>query len=63
MLHRAALVRTDVSEERIASNIRVKRIGMLGTTLAVTLFPAIPFSLQIKVAERIYGVSVFHLLN
>jgi hypothetical protein len=36
MLHRAALVRTDVSEERSASFIRVTRIGELGTTLAVT---------------------------
>jgi hypothetical protein len=31
-----ALVRTGVSEERIASIIRVTRIGKLGTTLAVT---------------------------
>jgi hypothetical protein len=30
------LVRTDVSEELSASFIRVKRIGELGTTLAVT---------------------------
>jgi hypothetical protein len=30
------LVRTDVSKERIASIIRVKRIGELETTLAVT---------------------------
>jgi hypothetical protein len=29
------LVRTDVSEERIASIIRVKRINELGTTLAI----------------------------
>jgi hypothetical protein len=29
MLRRVALVRTDVSEERIASVIRVKRIGEL----------------------------------
>jgi hypothetical protein len=36
MLHRVALVRTDVSEERSASFIRVTRIGKLGTTLAVT---------------------------
>jgi hypothetical protein len=36
MLRRVALVRTDVSEERSASLIRVKRIGELGTTLAVT---------------------------
>jgi hypothetical protein len=36
MLRRVALVRTDVSEESISSIIRVKRIGELGTTLAVT---------------------------
>jgi hypothetical protein len=35
ILHRVALVRTDVSEEHIASIIRVTRIGELGT-LAVT---------------------------
>jgi hypothetical protein len=34
MLHRVALVRTDVSEEPSASFIRVTRIGELGTTLA-----------------------------
>jgi hypothetical protein len=34
MLRRVALVRTDVSEERSASIIRVTRIGELGTTLA-----------------------------
>jgi hypothetical protein len=35
ILHRLAVVRTDVSEERIASIIRVTRIGELGTS-AVT---------------------------
>jgi hypothetical protein len=35
MLHRVALVRTDVSEELNASFIRVTRIGELATTLAV----------------------------
>jgi hypothetical protein len=35
MLHRVVLVRTDVSEERSASFIRVTRIGELGTSLAV----------------------------
>jgi hypothetical protein len=35
MLRRVALVRTDVSEERIASSIRMT-MGELGTTLAVT---------------------------
>jgi hypothetical protein len=36
MLSSVALVRTDVSEERNASFIRVTRNGELGTTLAVT---------------------------
>jgi hypothetical protein len=36
MLRRVALARTDVSEERSASFIRVTRIGELGTTLAIT---------------------------
>jgi hypothetical protein len=36
MLHRVALVRTDVSEELSASFIRVTKIGELVTTLAVT---------------------------
>jgi hypothetical protein len=36
MLHRVALVRTDVSEELSASFISVTRIGELGTALAVT---------------------------
>jgi hypothetical protein len=36
MLHYVALVRTDVSEERGASFIRVTRIGERGTTLIVT---------------------------
>jgi hypothetical protein len=34
MLRRVDLVRTDVSEERSASFIRVTRIDELGTTLA-----------------------------
>jgi hypothetical protein len=36
MLRRVALVRTDISEECIASIIMVTRIDVLGTTLAVT---------------------------
>jgi hypothetical protein len=36
MLRRVALVRTEVSEERIVFIIRVTRIGQLGKTLAVT---------------------------
>jgi hypothetical protein len=36
MLHRVALVKTDVSEELSASFIRATRIGELGTPPAVT---------------------------
>jgi hypothetical protein len=36
LLRRVALVRTDVSEDHVASIIRVTRIGGLGKTLAVT---------------------------
>jgi hypothetical protein len=36
MLRRVAFVKTDVSEERTASIIRMTGIGELGTTLAVT---------------------------
>jgi hypothetical protein len=36
MLRRVTLVIIDVSEERIASVVRVTRIGELGTMLAVT---------------------------
>jgi hypothetical protein len=36
MLRSVSLVRTDVSQERSASIIKVSRIGELGTTLAVT---------------------------
>jgi hypothetical protein len=34
MLHRVALVRTDVSEELSISSIGVTRVGEIGTTLA-----------------------------
>jgi hypothetical protein len=37
MLHRVALVRTDVSEELSSSFIRVTRIGELGKTLGTNL--------------------------
>jgi hypothetical protein len=38
MLHRVALVKTDVSEELSASFIRVTRIGELGTMLKISGF-------------------------
>jgi hypothetical protein len=47
MLRREALVRTDVSEEIIASVIIVERIRELGTALAVTA-KVIPISLIIS---------------
>jgi hypothetical protein len=37
-----ALVRTEVSEERIASIIIVTRIGELGTTLAISSKGSVP---------------------
>jgi hypothetical protein len=46
---RMALVRTDVSEERIASIIKVKRISDLGTALAV---PSTWSTLQSKIRIR-----------
>jgi hypothetical protein len=42
ILRRVALVRTDVSEERIVYIIRVTRIGELGTKLAVTSNRSVP---------------------
>jgi hypothetical protein len=36
MLHHMALIRTDVSEERISSIIKVTRVDEIGTTLVVT---------------------------
>jgi hypothetical protein len=36
MLHRMAVVRTDVLEEPIAPIMRVSRLGELGRTLTVT---------------------------
>jgi hypothetical protein len=42
ILLRVALVRTDVSEEHIASIIRLTSIGLLGRTLAVNQQPKHP---------------------
>jgi hypothetical protein len=39
MLHRVAVVRTDIWKELSASFIKMTRIGELGTTLAVTNSP------------------------
>jgi hypothetical protein len=50
-LRHVDLVRTDDSEERIASIIRVTRIGVLGT-LAVTLMTEALHSSEISVFTR-----------
>jgi hypothetical protein len=42
MFRRVALVRTEVSEELIASITRMARIGELGTRLAVTSYRRTP---------------------
>jgi hypothetical protein len=42
MLRRVALVRTDVSEERSASIIRVTRFGELGTLAVTSIVPSSP---------------------
>jgi hypothetical protein len=49
MLQRVPLVRTDVSEERIASII--KRLGKLGTTLAATSSLQEPHGIASQKAE------------
>jgi hypothetical protein len=56
MLHRVALVRTDVSEESSASFIRVTRIGEVGTTLEATS------NTDVRYEEMIFLRSVCRLL-
>jgi hypothetical protein len=60
MLRRAALVRTDVSEEVSASFIRMTRIGGLETTLVLTsIVPSSPFlGTLMKEALSSSGTSV-----
>jgi hypothetical protein len=60
MLRCVALVRTDVSEERIASIIMAKRIGELGTTLAVTSNRSTLRRLEGKVGVTGSGVGLFN---
>jgi hypothetical protein len=48
MLRHVALVRTDVSEERISFTIRVTRIGELGTMIAIT---------SIRLLQESHGVT------
>jgi hypothetical protein len=62
ILYRVALVRTDVSEERIAYMISVTRIGELGATLAVTIIRSKQRGTRRKIPEdgilQTYWVSV-----
>jgi hypothetical protein len=58
MLHRVALVRTDVSEELSASFIRVTRIGELRTTLAATSNRR-----TLREALRARGIVLFEALS
>jgi hypothetical protein len=48
MLRRVAVIRIDVSEERIASIMRVTRMGELRTTLAVTSNRSTPRSTSLQ---------------
>jgi hypothetical protein len=50
-----ALIRTNVSEDRIASIIRVKRISHLGTTLTVTSLRSV---LQLPVSSNVVPSSL-----
>jgi hypothetical protein len=55
MLCHVAFVRTNVSEEHIASIIRVTRFGKLGTTLAVTSSGSM---LQLLVTANVLSVPI-----
>jgi hypothetical protein len=61
MLRRVALVRTDVSEERIASIIRLERIGELETTLALTIV-FLRSVLQLLVTANVLGSPILGTL-
>jgi hypothetical protein len=59
MLCRVALVKADVSEERITSIIRVTIIGKRGTRLAVTINRSTPILVTLMMeAIRPYEISV-----
>jgi hypothetical protein len=62
MLRLSALVITAVSEERIASIIRVTRIGEIGKTLAVTSNPSTLGRNTKKKEKQVFHRSVLRLL-
>jgi hypothetical protein len=58
-LRRVALVKTDVSEEHIASIIRVTRIGELGKTLVTaSVVPSSPILVTLMTAPSSTETSV-----
>jgi hypothetical protein len=64
MLRRVALVRIDVSEELIASIIRVERFSELGTLAVISCceFPAVPSSLVLSLWWQRRYFSPKHLV-
>jgi hypothetical protein len=65
MLHRMALVITDVSEEPSASFIRVTKIGELGTTLAAKKCQVLVFLRTVRrlpVAASVVPSSIYDLI-
>jgi hypothetical protein len=61
MVRRVALVRTEVSEESVASMIRVSRIGVLGTKLAVISKPSTLRFLQEPYAVTSKKTAIFRV--
>jgi hypothetical protein len=57
MLRLPALVRTDVSEEHIVSIIKKKRIGVRGTTLAVTSIRSTRNTLRLLIIANVVPSS------
>jgi hypothetical protein len=58
MLRQVALVRTDISEKRIASIIRVTRIGKLRTMLAVTSNRSTRMLLSMRVLRLLVTANI-----
>jgi hypothetical protein len=63
MLRGVTLVGTDVSEELIASFIRVTRIGKLGTTLAVSSYRRKLRTILVTLIKEAQGTSKTSVLT
>jgi hypothetical protein len=63
MLRRVALVRTDVSEERSASIIRVTRFGELGTTTAESSVRQLPVTANVVPSSPILVTLMMEALR